>query len=212
MWRIWRSITSRSRVVSAAPRTFIRCTAVSAGASGFRSSWPSIARNSSLARSAASASARAALARVICSSRSCWRSSRSAADRSSASSRRWSSVTRELARDGRSPLAIASDSSRRRGELARHPSRDEIGAAATHDEQQRRDGGQRRHRLPEPRIDARRRHAHAGNPLRDRCPAERAVDCRAVERDVAEHCLAAFIMPPLRGRCALLSDEALGIA
>ena len=50
MCATWRSITSRSARVPASPLRAIRCSAVAMGASGLRSSCPSMARNSSLLR------------------------------------------------------------------------------------------------------------------------------------------------------------------
>ena len=56
MWLTCRSIIVRSRTAADSLRRRISCSAVRIGASGFRNSWPSMARNSSLARFAASAS------------------------------------------------------------------------------------------------------------------------------------------------------------
>ena len=50
-----RSMIDRSRSSASGARSCMSCRAVSIGASGLRSSWPSIARNSSLARFASSA-------------------------------------------------------------------------------------------------------------------------------------------------------------
>ncbi len=55
-WRTWRSAIARScSSPGGAPRSRMSWSAVAIGASGLRSSWPSIARNSSLRRSASRA-------------------------------------------------------------------------------------------------------------------------------------------------------------
>ena len=82
MWFTWRCITSCS--CDHTPRIFSRLSAVLIGASGLRSSWPSMAMNSSLDRVARSARERACSSERACQSSSISERSRSARVSSSA--------------------------------------------------------------------------------------------------------------------------------
>ena len=89
-WAFWRAMISRARRVASAgacgtPSTWV---ALAMAASGLRSSWPSMARSSSLPRLAASASDRAACSassnRAFCMATAVWSASLTSAASSSA--------------------------------------------------------------------------------------------------------------------------------